>query len=186
MRIDGDYEQFVRAAAPRLTRTAYLLVGDLGAAEDLVQTALLRTARRWRTARDAPTAYARTVLVNLAKDRRRARSRRVAESPIDGMPPALGAVPSMEEAVVLRQSLLAAVAALPPRQRAVLVLRYFEDLPVEAVAQTLGCSTGTVKSQTHAALLRLRQFSVAPPSTLPAQPPPTLTAHEKGSAHVRR
>ncbi len=162
-----DFDEFVRAASPRLVRTAYLLVGDLGHAEDLVQTALVRTARRWRDAKAAPTAYARAVLVNLAKDRVRARSRRVAETPLDGMPvthrgPAATGADVDVEAIVLRDALVRATRALPPRQRAVLVLRYFEDLPVEQVAEILGCSTGTVKSQTHHALVRLRALVATP------------------------
>lgn len=159
-----DFDEFVRAASPRLVQTAYLLVGDLGHAEDLVQIALVRTARRWHEARAAPTAYARAVLVNLAKDRRRHRSRRPAETSWDGMPHAwLPDAAAIEDAFVLRDALVRATRTLPPRQRAVLVLRYFEDLPVEQVAAILGCSTGTVKSQTHHALARLRAL-VAPPA----------------------
>jgi DNA-directed RNA polymerase specialized sigma24 family protein len=78
------FDEFVAASADRLVRTAYLLCGDRGHAEDLVQTALLRTARRWRTARRQPEAYARRVVVNLAKDRWRDLARRPAESPLDG------------------------------------------------------------------------------------------------------
>jgi len=157
-RADADFEAFARAATPRLLRTAYLLVGDVGDAEDLVQTALLRTARRWRSAQGAPTAYARVVLVNLAKDRSRHRARRVGEAPLESMPPAVASVASPEEGVVLRSALVEVTRALPERQRAVLVLRFFEDLPVAEVARILGCSEGTVKSQTHAALARLREL----------------------------
>ena len=163
--LGDDFDEFVRAASPRLVRTAYLLVGDLGHAEDLVQTALVRTARRWRDAKGAPTAYARAVLVNLVKDRRRSRLRRVVETPLDGMPPAHrdpAATGADVETIVLRDALVRATRALPPRQRAVLVLRYFEDLPVEQVAEILGCSTGTVKSQTHHALVKLRELIAAP------------------------
>ena len=78
-----EFEAFVAASSDRLLRTAYLLTGDLGHAEDVVQTALLRTARRWRSAREAPEAYARTVVANLAKDRWRALGRRPAEAPLE-------------------------------------------------------------------------------------------------------
>ena len=146
-----DFESFVSASSDRLLRTAYLLCGDRGHAEDLVQTALLRTARRWRWARQQPEAYARRVVVNLAKDRWRDLGRRPQETPIE-------ADVRLEEADGLldRDELLRAARRLPPGQRAVLVLRYFDDLSVEETAAALGCSTGTVKSQTSRALDNLR------------------------------
>lgn len=158
MSAHADFEAFARATTPRLLRTAYLLVGDSGHAEDLVQTTLERTARRWRSAQAAPVAYARAVLVNLVKDRARHRARRVGEAPLEGMPPTAGSVASPEDGVVLRSALVEATRALPERQRAVLVLRFFEDLSVAEVARVLGCAEGTVKSQTHAALARLREL----------------------------
>jgi RNA polymerase sigma-70 factor (sigma-E family) len=136
------FEAFVGTSSDRLLRTAYLLCGDRGHAEDLVQTALLRTARRWRSAREQPEAYARRVVVNLAKDRWRLLSRRPVETPI--------------VADVRLPELLHATRQLAPGQRAVLVLRYFDDLTVEETAAALGCSTGTVKSQTSRALDNLR------------------------------
>jgi RNA polymerase sigma-70 factor (sigma-E family) len=150
----GQFDAFVAGASTRLLRTAYLLCGDRGHAEDLVQTALLRTARRWRTARDAPEAYTRRVVVNLAKDRHRARGRRPAEVPIDHSPDpsALGG----QGEVVDRDALLGVVRGLPDGQRAVLVLRYFDDLSVDETADLLGISPGTVKSQTSRALAALR------------------------------
>lgn len=148
------FEQFVAASSDRLLRTAYLLCGDRGHAEDLVQTALLRTARRWRTARQQPEAYTRRVVVNLAKDRWRLLGRRPAETAIeDGLE--LAAIP-VSDGLADRDELLRATRLLPAGQRAVLVLRYFDDLSVEETAATLGCSTGTVKSQTARALTRLR------------------------------
>jgi RNA polymerase sigma-70 factor (sigma-E family) len=145
------YDEFVTAYADRLVRTAYLLCGDRGHAEDLAQTALLRTARRWRTARRQPEAYARRVVVNLAKDRWRSLARRPAEASFehDVAAPA-------DDQLLVRDELVRAAGELPPGQRAVLVLRYFEDLTVEETAAALGCSTGTVKSQTSRALDRLR------------------------------
>ena len=88
-----EFEAFVAASSDRLVRTAYLLTGDAGHAEDLVQTALLRTARRWRRAREAPEAYARTVVANLAKDRWRTLGRRPAEAPLEHDVPLEGAEP---------------------------------------------------------------------------------------------
>ncbi|GAA4701858.1 SigE family RNA polymerase sigma factor [Nocardioides conyzicola] len=148
------FDEFVATSADRLVRTAYLLCGDRGHAEDLVQTALLRTARRWRTARRQPEAYARRVVVNLSKDRWRDLARRPAEAPLEGAEAtaSIGVVDGLLD----RDELLRATAQLPSGQRAVLVLRYFDDLSVEETAATLGCSTGTVKSQTSRALDRLR------------------------------
>ncbi|CAM3637661.1 SigE family RNA polymerase sigma factor [Nocardioides zeicaulis] len=145
------FDAFVRRSSDRLLRTAYLLCGDRGHAEDLVQTALLRTARRWPSARTAPEAYARRVVVNLAKDRWRSQGRRPGEAPLE----ADVAVP-VRDGVADRDELLRAARQLPPGQRAVLVLRYFDDLSVADTAAALGCSTGTVKSQTARALERLR------------------------------
>jgi RNA polymerase sigma-70 factor (sigma-E family) len=148
------FDEFVATSADRLVRTAYLLCGDRGHAEDLVQTALLRTARRWRTARRQPEAYARRVVVNLSKDRWRDLARRPAEAPMDGAE-AVG-TPGAIDGLLERDELLRAAGDLPPGQRAVLVLRYFDDLSVEETAAALGCSTGTVKSQTSRALAHLR------------------------------
>lgn len=146
-----EFEAFVAASSDRLLRTAYLLVGDAGHAEDLVQQALLRTARRWRAARRAPEAYARTVVANLAKDRWRALGRRPAEAPLEHDLPLERSEPVLDRDVLVR-----AARRLPEGQRAVLVLRYFDDLSVEETAQVLGVSTGTVKSQTSRALAGLR------------------------------
>ena len=150
--LGSDFDEFVRDSSPALLRTAYLLTGDRGHAEDVVQTALLQVARKWRRIRGEPTPYARRAVVNLAKNRWRDRFRRPREStataePVYGPP---------EADVLLQQVLLPAVMKLPVRQRAVLVLRYFQDLSVEQTAAVLGCSTGTVKSQTHYALSKLR------------------------------
>ncbi len=146
------FETFVAESADRLVRTAYLLCGDRGHAEDLVQTALLRTARRWGRARQHPEAYARKVVVNLARDRWRDLGRRPREARIDETDVAVPVVDGLAE----RDQLVRAARALPEGQRAVLVLRYFDDLSVEETARVLGCSTGTVKSQTARALTRLR------------------------------
>lgn len=145
------FDAFVASSSDRLLRTAYLLCGDRGHAEDLVQTALMRTARQWRRARDFPEAYARRTVVNLAKDRWRQRGRRPVEAPLD-----TDIAEPETDALGDRDALLRAAQRLPAGQRAVLVLRYFDDLSVEETAATLGCSAGTVKSQTARALGNLR------------------------------
>lgn len=151
---DDDFTEFVHTAWPTLYRTAYLLVGEHQLAEDLVQTALAKTYASWRKVRDrnAATAYARVALVNTATSWFRRKSwgnERPTETLPDG---AAGIEPSDRPAV------MSALQALPPRQRAVVVLRYYEDLGVREVAEALGCSEGTVKSQTHDALGRLRDL----------------------------
>ena len=145
------FDAFVAASSDRLLRTAYLLCGDRGHAEDIVQTALMRTAKHWGSAKDQPEAYARRVVVNLTKDRWRSLGRRPMELPLE----IDVAIPS-SGAELDRDALLRAAQQLPPGQRAVLVLRYFEDLSVEDTAACLGCTTGTVKSQTSRALENLR------------------------------
>jgi DNA-directed RNA polymerase specialized sigma24 family protein len=119
-----DFDEFVRDSSPGLLRTAYLLTGDRGHAEDVVQTALRQVARKWRRTRGEPAPYARRAVVNLAKNHRRDRFRRPAEnSAIAEFGSGLA-----DADVLLPQVLLPAVMDLPGRQRAVLVLRYFEDL----------------------------------------------------------
>jgi RNA polymerase sigma factor (sigma-70 family) len=119
------FEAFVAGASGRLMRTAYLLSGDRGHAEDLVQATLLRTARRWPRARRQPEAYARRVLVNLAKDRWRTRRRRVAEVADVANETLVPVTP--EDDVLERERLLAAVRELPAGQRAVDRLRTVLD-----------------------------------------------------------
>ncbi len=150
-----DFDRFVAESGDRLVRTAYLIVGNLHEAEDLVQETLLKLARRWPkvSQMDHPEAYARRVLVNLALRGRRKRSRRLAElSETRPADPAAPAAPLDHH-----DELHAALAALPPRQRAVLVLRYFLDLPEAEVAAALHCSLGTVKSTASRGLARLEQ-----------------------------
>ena len=151
--LSGDFEEFVRESSPGLLRTAYLLTGDRGYAEDVLQTALLQVARKWRRIRGEPTPYARRAVVNLARNHWRDRFRRPHET---AATVEAGYGPPDAD-VLLQQVLLPAVMDLPVRQRAVLVLRYFDDLSVEQTADALGCSTGTVKSQTHHALSKLRE-----------------------------
>jgi RNA polymerase sigma-70 factor (sigma-E family) len=152
-----SFDEFLAANADGLLRTAYLIVWDEKEAEDLVQETFLQVARRWRriSAMEQPLAYARRVLVNLAVGEKQQRSRRRAE--LAGAQPE----PSIEDFSTLetyaeREELLDGLRQLPPRQRAVLVLRYLHDLSEAQVAEALGCTTGTVKSTTHRALMHLR------------------------------
>jgi RNA polymerase sigma-70 factor (sigma-E family) len=150
-----DFDRFVSEGTDGLVRTAYLIVGDLHEAEDLVQETLFKVARRWpRVSRmDYPGAYARRILVNLALRGSPKRSRRRTElSETRPGDPAAPAAP-----LDRHDELHAALAALPPRQRAVLVLRYFLDLPEAEVAAALQCSLGTVKSTASRGLARLEQ-----------------------------
>jgi RNA polymerase sigma-70 factor (sigma-E family) len=152
---EAEFSDFVAGESHRLLGFAFLLAGNRQDAEDLVQQALMRTAAHWRTARQSPAAYSRKVLVNLARDEWRIRRRHLAagRSAFPGAPSFTDAV-----AVVLdRQLLLRACRMLPLQQRAVLVLRYWEDRSIEETAAVLGCTTGTVKSQSHRALARLRE-----------------------------
>lgn len=158
------FERFVAESSDPLLRTAYLIVWDLADAEDLVQECLLTVARRWpRVCRmDHPRAYARRVLVNLALDGRghRARWRQELEAPPSAWAQ-LAANDQRLAGVEVRRDLIDGLAALAPRQRAVLVLRYFEDLTETQVAAVLGCSVGTVKSTAARGLMRL-QASLTP------------------------
>ncbi len=156
MREDPAFEEFVRARSAALLRTAYLLVADHGHAEDLLQTALLRTLQHWRKARVAPEAYVRQTLVNLCRDNWRRARVRPRELPLltgaqDGR-----AIDGPAERVGQRRELVTALASLPPGQRAVIVLRFVEDLSVTQTAKSLGISAGTVKSYTSRAIASLR------------------------------
>ncbi|GAA3660413.1 SigE family RNA polymerase sigma factor [Nocardioides ginsengisoli] len=153
---DEEFAELVHAAWPALYRTAVLLVRDHALAEDLVQTALARTYGNWSGIRDVRAArgYARRALVTTATSWFRRRSfhgeRPTAELP--EMPTTTDAAGDSAE----RIDVLAALAQLPPRQRAVVVLRFYDDLSVDETADALGVSSGTVKSQTSAALTKLR------------------------------
>jgi RNA polymerase sigma-70 factor (sigma-E family) len=157
MRDEGDVEfrAYFASRLPSLLRLAYLLTGDAGETEDLAQTALARTFVAWRRVRtsDAPDAYVRRILVNTYKGR--FRSRRIVETLMPAVPDRMVDAGELS-AVDDRAGLAAALAALPPRQRAVVVLRYCEDLPEAQVAAMLGCSVGTVKTHASRGLARLR------------------------------
>ena len=152
---EADFEAFVRERSRVLLRTAHLLTGDLGHAEDILQLTYERLARKWPTLTGDPEAYVRRSLVNASTDRWRRRSRRVDEDPGPLMDEGTNDDP--HAGVDLRMDLLAALARLPARQRAVMVLRFLDDLPERDVADAPGCSVGTVKSTTHKALRRLRE-----------------------------
>jgi RNA polymerase sigma-70 factor (sigma-E family) len=158
MRVDPSFEAFVAAHSAGLLRTAYLLTLDRGEAEDLLQTALLRAARRWRRVGDAPLAYVRRILVNLAHDRRRLLRRRPRQDLVPAHADPVSAADPVGDRVGERLRVAQALALLPERQRHVIVLRFFDDLPVAETAELLGCSEGTVKSYTARALARLRNL----------------------------
>lgn len=150
---DLAFDDFMAARWGPLYRTAFLLTGDRHEAEDLLQGALARTCARWGAIRDkgAADAYVRRAMVHAASRGWRRRDREVVtdELPDRGHPGGL-------DVRADHLALWAEIRRLPPRMRAALVLRYVEDLTEEAAARELGCSVGTVKSQTHHALKRLR------------------------------
>jgi RNA polymerase sigma-70 factor (sigma-E family) len=153
------FESFAASCSPRLMRSAYLLcAGDRELAEDLLQMTMLRTARRWGSAQAAPEAYARAVLVNLARDSARRRGRRVDEVPEAEDRGRGGVGADHAEAFAVRDAVLAALGALPLRQREVIVLRFYADLSVADTAAAIGASEGTVMSYTSRALGRLREL----------------------------
>lgn len=154
---EDRFQEFVRARWSHLVRTAYLLTGDAHHAEDLTQTALAKAYRSWRrvSGSDNPEAYVRRMLVTCNSDR--FRKRRVKESLTDAPPERAGRDESVTR-VDERGVLLGALAELPPRQRAVVVMRYWEDLSEAEVAEVLGCSQGTVKSQASKGLAKLRTY----------------------------
>jgi RNA polymerase sigma-70 factor (sigma-E family) len=164
MDADTSFEEFVHSRSAHLFRLALLLTGQNRAeAEDLLQIALERAYRRRASLSrsQSPEPYVRRVLVNASIDRWRTLGRR-AEQPLDTVeagPP----VADRTGQVADRDLLLRSLALLPPRQRAVLVLRYWEDRSEAEIAAMLGCSAGTVKSQASRGLARLRGLAdVAP------------------------
>lgn len=153
----APFADYVAARGQALQRTAYLLTGDWGLAEDLVQTALARIYPRWdRIARDNPEAYVRKVLVNTWASWWRRRWR--GEVPTDELTETAADDPYTH--ADRRRAVAAALATLPPKQRAVVVLRFHEDMTEVQVAAVLGISVGTVKSQTAKAMAKLRTSDV--------------------------
>ena len=150
-RPEDEFTAFVQKEWPSLYRTAYLMLGDHGLAEDLVQSALAKTFIVWSRVRDSesPRGYVRATLVNTASSwfRRRGWRNELATDTLPEQPHRDGAAES---------SVMEALEQLPPGQRAVVVLRFHEDLSVNETARLLNLSTGTVKSQTSHALAKLR------------------------------
>jgi RNA polymerase sigma-70 factor (sigma-E family) len=148
----NDFEEFARARTPQLYRTAWLLTGDRHHAEDLVQETLAKMFRAWRGLQriDNPPAYAQTVLARTFISQRRRRS--WSEQPVSSMPERA----ERPGDPALRISLQNALAELSPLDRAVLVLRFFEDRSVEQVALDLGKNAGAIRTRTSRALERLR------------------------------
>jgi len=164
-----EFTEFAVASAPRLRRAAFLLCGDWHTAEDLAQTALAKVFVSWRKVRrrDAAHAYATRVLTNsYLADKR---LRRGTEILTDQLPEPPATLPATETRVLV----LDALALLPPRSRAVVVLRYWADLTVDQTADVLGCSPGTVKTLSSRALDKLRDVlgdagtDPGPPGRLP-------------------
>ncbi|WP_436524241.1 SigE family RNA polymerase sigma factor [Actinoplanes sp. HUAS TT8] len=152
---EKEYIEYVTARLPALRRLAFLLAGDDHRADDLVQQTITTLFLKWRRASAAEhlDAYVRTMLVRTFVDERRRQWARVLLFRHAPEPP-----PVEPDGFEDRQLVRAALARLPRRQQAVLVLRYFYDLPVEEVATTLGCSTGTVKSHASRGLATLRRL----------------------------
>jgi RNA polymerase sigma-70 factor (sigma-E family) len=158
-RTDGPYhfDTYVHERSSALLRLAFLLTGDAHLAEDLVQSSLVKVMGRWDeiTAGGDPHPYMRTVLLRTALGWRRRRW--AGERPSDRLPEGADAADTAGT-VVARERLRRALLALPPRQRAAVVLRHYEDLSEADVARALHCSVGTVKSQTARGLERLRSL----------------------------
>ncbi|MEV8606964.1 SigE family RNA polymerase sigma factor [Amycolatopsis sp. NPDC051373] len=156
-RDEDEFAEYFSAKRDAVRRTAYLLCGDWHKADDLAQTAFVALHRRWKKIRDraATDAYLRKTLVRAVIDESRRPWRR--EWQTDVLPEPMSDTPGLAERVASREDLLAALKEVPPKQRAVLVLRFFEGLDVTAAAKALGCSEGNVKSQTARGLANLRE-----------------------------
>lgn len=155
MRTEREFAEFYAATWPRLLRTTYVVAGDRQLAEDALQTAYAKAFASWgRVSRaDDPVAYLRKMAVNAAlAQHRKAFTRR--ESPVAVLPDRSAVAD--DDALLDRDEVWVAVQDLPPRQRAVVVLRYYEDLSERQIADVLRCRPGTVKSQASAALATLR------------------------------
>src|SRR4051794_40155826 len=153
---EGEFRDWAAARQGAMFRTALLLTGHRQDAEDLLQVALAKLALKWSrvAAGGSPDAYVRRILYHeLVSWRRLARHRREHVSPDAGD---LGVTADSTPASALRLALAQALATLTPRQRAVIVLRFYSDLPETEIAEILSCSVGTVRSQTHRTLARLR------------------------------
>lgn len=155
-RDEQEFAEYFAARRDAVRRSAYLLCGDWHRADDFAQTAFVSLHRRWRKIRDrgALDAYVRRTLVRAVIDESRRPWRR--ERFTDEVPDVPAAGTEIGDTVAVRSALLGALRKVPPRQRAVLVLRFLEGLDVQGVAASLGCTEGTVKSQTARGLATLR------------------------------
>jgi RNA polymerase sigma-70 factor (sigma-E family) len=155
---DEEFREFMRGRWPAMVRLAYGLTGDLGHAEDVAQSAFARTYASWaRVVRTGdPDAYVRRIVIN--ENRSRFRKRRVTENLVDAVPerPGQSAADTTADGLSDSSALLNALRKLGPRQRAVIVLRYWMDMSEAETADALSCSVGTVKSQASRALAALR------------------------------
>lgn len=151
---EAEFREYVEARRSALLRTAFLMCGDWHRAEDAVQTSLIKLYGKWsRTRQETADAYTRQIITRVLIDEaRRSRFRRELSY---AAPPDVPAAPGAHDE---RLAAVSVLAQLPPRQRATLVLRFWEDLSVEATARMLRCSTGTVKSQTARGLQTLRDL----------------------------
>ena len=154
-KLDQEFREFMHARWPRMVRLAYGLTGDLGHAEDVAQSAFARAYASWARVRRSgnPEAYIRQIVIN--ENRNRFRKQRVGEQLTDS-PPEYGVADATRESDE-HSDLIAALQKLGPRQRAVIVLRFWMDMTEVETAATLNCSVGTVKSQASRALATLRQ-----------------------------
>jgi RNA polymerase sigma-70 factor (sigma-E family) len=151
------FEEYVQARQAALFRSALLLTGHRQDAEDLLQTALTKLASRWHTVREeSPDAYVRTTMYHqwISWWRRHRHGREYALEVV----PEVSSYSDLASDSALKLALAEVLRQLTPRQRAVVVLRYYEDLPEAEVARILGCSVGTVRSQAHRTLARLREL----------------------------
>jgi RNA polymerase sigma-70 factor (sigma-E family) len=159
-----EFREFARDRAWPLQQTAYLLCGDWHAAQDVVQETLIKAYRHWPRVKRAGNqdAYVRGILLNEVRDRWRRPDRAVPVAHFTAEP----AVPDASDDIARRDRLLQALLELPLQQRMTVVLRYLEDLTQVETAKLLGCSEGTVKSQSSRALATLRTFLTRTESTL--------------------
>ncbi|WP_034267565.1 SigE family RNA polymerase sigma factor [Actinospica robiniae] len=158
--MDEDFAAFARERQQQLYRTAYLLCGNRDRAQDLVQSTLVALLKSWNRVRDAdnPDGYVHTALVRTFLSERR-RLRREAEiHTLASSRSAAHHAPAHDATTDLRLTILQALRQLPPKPRAMVILRYWEDLTIEQTAAALGCSEGNVKSQCSRSLEKLRNL----------------------------
>jgi RNA polymerase sigma-70 factor (sigma-E family) len=149
------FAEYAEARATTLFRTAFLMVGDHQLAQDLLQEALVKTLMAWPRLRDRNDleAYTRRIIVTTSISWRRRRS--FHERPVEALPERSGA--DLADTVVTHDAIVSALRTVPPRQRAAIVLRYYQDLTERQTAEAMGCSVGAVKSQVSEGLRKLRE-----------------------------